>query len=78
MNAASSLMDKIFLLHTFLSVVAQRVSMLTMLFHLPAAPYNAWCIRVNDLGIVADIIPHLEEVSRFIVTSIVEAVLMQP
>jgi hypothetical protein len=32
---ASSLMDSIFLLHTFLSVVvAQWVSMLTMLFHL--------------------------------------------
>ena len=44
----------------------------------PAASYNTWCIGVNDLGIVADIIPHLEEVSSFIVTSTVKAVLMQP
>jgi hypothetical protein len=66
---ASSLMDKIFLLHTFLSVVAQWFSMLTMLFHLLLCSYNAWCTGVNDLGIVADIIPHLEEVSSFIITS---------
>jgi hypothetical protein len=30
------------------------------------------------LGIVADIIPHLEEVSSFILTSTVKAVPMQP
>jgi hypothetical protein len=39
----------------------------------PTASYNAWCIGVDDLGIVADIIPHLEEVSSFIVTSTVKA-----
>ena len=44
----------------------------------PAASYNAWRIGVEDLGIVADIILHLEEVSSFIVTSTVKAVLMQP
>jgi hypothetical protein len=68
---ASSLIDKIFLLCTFLSVVTQWLG-----FHVdnvipPAASYNAWCIGVDDLGIVADIIPHLEEASRFIVTSTV-------
>jgi hypothetical protein len=42
----------------------------------PAASYNAWCIGVDDLSKVADIIPHLEEVSSFIITSTVKAVLM--
>ena len=27
----------------------------------PAASYNAWFIGVNDVGIVADIIPHFED-----------------
>jgi hypothetical protein len=44
----------------------------------PAASYNAWCIFVDDLGIITDIIPHLEEVSSFILTATVKAVLMQP
>jgi hypothetical protein len=44
----------------------------------PGASYNAWCIGVDNLGIVADIIPHIEEVSSFIVTSTIKAVLMQP
>ena len=44
----------------------------------PAASYNACCIGVNDLGIVAEIIPHLEEVSSFIVTATVKAVSRQP
>jgi hypothetical protein len=44
----------------------------------PAASYNAWCIGVDDLGIVADIFPNLEEVSSFILTSTVKAVSMQP
>jgi hypothetical protein len=44
----------------------------------PAASYNAWCIIVEDLGIVADIVPHLEEVSSFIITTTVKAVSMQP
>ena len=45
----------------------------------PAASYNAWCIGVDNLGIVgADTILHLEEVSSFILTSTVKAVSMQP
>jgi hypothetical protein len=44
----------------------------------PAASYNGWCIGVDSLGIIADIIPHLEEVSSFIITSNVKAVSMQP
>jgi hypothetical protein len=39
----------------------------------PAASYNAWCIGVDALGIVADIIPHVEEVSSFIISSTVKA-----
>jgi hypothetical protein len=44
----------------------------------PAALYNAWCIGVNDLVKVADIVPHLEEVRSFIITSSVMAVSVQP
>jgi hypothetical protein len=44
----------------------------------PAASYNASCIGVDDLGKVADIFPHLEEVSSFIITSTVKAVVIQP
>jgi hypothetical protein len=52
------------------------VSCCTVVLHVehiipPAAAYNAWCESVNDLGIVADVIPHLEEVNSFVVTSTV-------
>ena len=40
----------------------------------PAAADNAWSIGVYDLGIVAYIIPHLEEVTGFILASTVKAV----
>ncbi len=43
----------------------------------PAASYSAWCMSADDLGIVEDMIPHLEEVSSFIVISTVKAVSMQ-
>lgn len=36
-----------------------------------AAADNAWGIGVYDLGIVADIIPHLEEVTGFFLASTV-------
>ncbi len=64
MNALSR-MDRIFLLHTFLSVVAQCVSMLTPA---AAAADNAWGIGLYDLGKVAEIFPHLEGLTRFILT----------
>ena len=37
----------------------------------PAAAYNARGVGVYDFRIVADVIPHLEEVRSFIVTSAV-------
>ena len=50
--------------------------MLTMLFHLLLPTLHG--AKVYDLGVVADVIPNLEEVRGFIVTSTEKDVSMQP
>ncbi len=52
------------------------VSCCTVVLHVDsviplAAADNAWGVGVYDLGIVADVIPHLEEVTGFILASTV-------